>query len=717
MRRTWLAGASIAAFAFTAVAAHAEQRGATAVDEVVVTAQKRSENIQTVPMSVSAVSADTLDTFHVTKLSDFADYVPGLQVTNVRGYPGENNITIRGINTGGTGATVATLVDDIPVNSASSLSTGGFVAPDLLPYDIARVEVLAGPQGTLYGASALGGVLKYVTTTPGLDGYEFRVGADVSGVYNGREPGRGARAEANLPIVPGKLAISLSGAEEYSPGYIDNVATGQNAYNPGRQLGGRLAVLFKPNDRLSLKLGALIDKQNFVGSSSVATTLTGVELTPTYGRYENLIRVPSQSHGDFELYSANLNYDFGAATLTSVTGYSKARNKLILDSSGGFAFLGVLVPVEDHFDGDKFTQEVRLASNGDGRLSWTLGGYFTNENNFNSIVAGAKDPATGASVPGLDPLFAAATPNRYQEYAAFGNASYKISDAFDINGGIRFSHDKQSGSSVSTGSLIGPEVDTAYNPADENVTTWSVGARYHFSPKVMAYGRISTGYQPGGANAIIPQTVNAPETYAADTLTNYEVGLKSQFFDNRLLFNISLFHIKWSNLQVLETDGVFGFVANSGSATSNGFELTTAYWLTPDLRLGFNAGYSDATIDQDQPFLNALKGEPLPLSAKFSDTVTIDYTRPLPHDSTLHLGAIWRYVGPRNTLFLAQPGAARLPSYTSADLSAGVSHGRWSANLFVRNVWNEYAFLNTGGFADAPILTPRTIGFSLDARF
>jgi outer membrane receptor protein involved in Fe transport len=158
-------------------------------------------------------------------------------------------------------------------------------------------------------------------------------------------------------------------------------------------------------------------------------------------------------------------------------------------------------------------------------------------------------------------------------------------------------------------------------------------------------------------------------------------------------------------------------VANSGSATSNGFELTTAYWLTHSLRVGFNAGYSDATIDQDQPSLNALKGEPLPLSAKFSDTVTIDYTHALPHDSTLQLSGVWRYVGPRNTVFLGQPGAARLSSYTSADLSAGVSHGRWTANLFVRNLWNEYAFLNTGGFADAPILTPRTIGLSLDARF
>lgn len=708
----------------TAGAVHAEDQssGASAtaitIEEIVVTAQKRAEKIQEVPMAVQAISAAMLDTFHATRLSDFADYVPGLQVTSVRGYPGQNNITIRGIAAGSRGATVATLIDDVPVNSSSALVAGSFVAPDILPYDIARVEVLEGPQGTLYGASALGGVLKYVTVTPDLNTATYRVGADISAIHNGRDPGRGGRALASIPVIPGEFAISVSGGAQYSAGFVDNVATGERSYNPGLQTGGRIVGLWQPNDQLSVKFAVLDDRSDFDGSYSIATTLTGNDLSPTYGRYDNYTLLPLTARSRFDLYTLEITYDFGGVSLTSLTGNSSARNKLVLDSSGGFTFLGVLVPVEDHFDLDKFSQEFRLSSTGDTRLSWTLGGYFTREKGLTSIVAGALDPTTYQSAPGLDPLFADAVVSRYEEYAGFGNAVFKITDAFDLNGGVRFSHDKQTAAELSSGSLVGGVTTaTDYNPGTEDVTTYSFGARYRFSSKIMVYGRIATGYKPGGNNAVIPQTVDAPRTYDADTLTNYEIGLKSQLLDNRLLLNLSAFHIKWDDLQISKTDGVFGFVANSGSATSNGFELATAYWFTQDLKLGLNAAYTDATLDQDEPSLGAVKGDRLPQSAKFNGTITLDYTSDLGADYTLQLGAIWRYVGPRNTDFLTQPGSVRLDSYQSGDLSIGVSHGPWTANLFVRNVANEYAIVNNGGFADGPILQPRLVGLSVDARF
>jgi iron complex outermembrane recepter protein len=710
--------------AISAGAVHAQDRSGDAIasidplEEVVVTAQKRVEKIQEVPMAVQAINADTLDTFHAKQLSDFADYVPGLQVTSVRGYPGQNNITIRGISAGSRGATVATLIDDVPVNSSSALVAGNFIAPDILPYDIARVEILEGPQGTLYGASALGGVLKYVTVTPDLNAAGYRVGADISSIRNGNEAGYGGRALANIPVIPGELAFSVSAGAQHSAGFIDNVATGEKAYNPGLQAGVRLAALWQPNDRLSVKLAVLDDRSDFDGSYSIATTLTGNTLSPTYGRYENYTVVPLTAEVDFNLYTLEVAYDFGAVSLTSLTGNSRARNKLVLDSSGGFSFLGVVVPVEDHFDLDKFSQEFRLSSTGDTRLSWTLGGYFTREKGFTSLDAGALDPLTQLPDPDLHPLFTDAVESRYEEYAGFGNAVLKITDAFDINAGVRFSHNEQTAAEVSSGSLVGGVISpTDYNPGTEDVTTYSVGARYRFSPSVMAYGRVATGFKPGGNNAVIPQTVNAPRTYDADTLTNYEIGLKSQLLDNRLLLNLSVFHIEWEDLQLTQTDGVFGFVANSGSATSDGFELATAYWITRDLKLGLNAAYTDATLDQDQPSLGAAKGDRLPNSAEFTGTLTVDYTRDLSADYTLQLGAIWRYVGQRNTDFLTQPGSVRLDSYQSGDFAAGVSRANWSANLFVRNFTNEYAIVNNGGFADGPILQPRLVGLGVDFRF
>src|SRR4051812_17847769 len=191
--------ATCAALALTAAwpACADEARGAS-VEEVVVTAQKRSENIQNVPAAVSVVGGQTLDQLHATQLTDIGSYVPALQI-NSSGTPGQTSISLRGIAPVGPGATVATYIDDTPIGSSSAYGGGIAFALDLLPYDVQRLEVLRGPQGTLYGASSMGGLLKYVLTTPSLDQFEAEVGADLFGIADSSGVGGGARARISAP--------------------------------------------------------------------------------------------------------------------------------------------------------------------------------------------------------------------------------------------------------------------------------------------------------------------------------------------------------------------------------------------------------------------------------------------------------------------------------------------------------------------------------------
>ena len=281
----------------TAPTTQEEAQNQQELAEVVVTAQKRAERLQDVPVSVSAVSGTTLEATRATSLADYAAFVPGLQVTSYTGQPSQVNLTLRGIGTGSGGAnqTVAIYVDEVPVGSSSIYAFGGSSGIDLLPYDVERIEVLEGPQGTLYGASSLGGLLKYVTREPNLQETQFRVGGDASDVYNATRAGYGVRASANVPLIPGELAFSASVSQAYTPGYIDNVPTHERSFNSGRQDAGRLAVLWSPTSQLSVELSAMLNRSPFNGAGYVSVDqATG---QPIAGRYANTDpRRPPHTH-------------------------------------------------------------------------------------------------------------------------------------------------------------------------------------------------------------------------------------------------------------------------------------------------------------------------------------------------------------------------------------------------------------------------------------
>ena len=331
--------ASMAAL-IAAMPAQAQEPGAVeAAGEIVVTAQKRVQNVQDVPISIAVVNGEELQQQGSASLVDYAGYVPGMNVSN-SGTPGQTTITLRGVAPLNASQTVGIYLDDAPVGSSAIYNRAGAFTIDLMPYDLERIEVLKGPQGTLYGASSIGGLVKYVTVQPNTNAFSVKAGVEGFAIKGGDGLGWGAQVMVNVPIVQDKLAVSGSFAWRSTPGWVDTVnnaaLTDQNDYE---QRGGRAALLWTPTPEFSVKLAGIWQSLDSDGNGLYAADLTGARLGD--GRSFNNF-VPESYDIDLDYYSATLDYDFGAATLTSATTYSKTQSAQLQDASYAF---GVLFPL------------------------------------------------------------------------------------------------------------------------------------------------------------------------------------------------------------------------------------------------------------------------------------------------------------------------------------------------------------------------------------
>lgn len=416
--------------------------------EVVVTAQKRTESVQDVPTAVSVLGGADLDKLQATDLVDYSSYVAGLQVDS-GGTPGQTQITLRGIDANGGGVTVGTYLDDTPLGSSSLFAQGASYQLDLMPYDIERVEVLKGPQGTLYGASTMGGLVKYVLRSPDVNAFEGHAGVDLFDVDSAGSIGRGSRASVNLPVIADSLAVRLSYFNHFNPGYINNGATGAADQNTDRQQGGRLATLWKVSDNLSLKLTAMFQNIN-ADASSVMTVNTVPRRLDAMGRPVGFspgsavsgdlsdFHIPTLAYDQrLQFYSATLNWDLGWADLISTSSYSKALNNINFDLTTSYGF-GALIPVltngavaagltpfNTKLNLYKTTQELRLASPTGRQVEWLLGLFYTKEN-APQIQNVAATTLSLVPIPQINPLARFDSPSRYSEVSAFGDLTFKL---------------------------------------------------------------------------------------------------------------------------------------------------------------------------------------------------------------------------------------------------------------------------------------------------
>jgi outer membrane receptor protein involved in Fe transport len=692
---------------------------------IIITAQKRSEDVQSVPMSVTVVDQGKLDQLHATQLADYAGYIPGLQVSS-NGAPGQTTLSLRGIPPLGSSATVATYIDDTPLGSSSLYGASSTTTLDLLPFDLQSVDVLRGPQGTLYGASALGGLIKYVTRAPDLNQSSVLVGGDTFAVDGAGNLGVDGRIRVSTPIIPGQLGVSASFSRQDTPGYIDNAQTGAKDQNSYSQQAARAALLWKPSDDLSLTLSALQERINADTTSVIA--LDSTSLQPIFGNNKNNNFVPEPFVSTLDYLTASLNWNLGWADFNSATSYSHTTSTSVIDAT---LLYGVLFPLfgapagistfTETLDLYKTTQEFRLTSKSSDKFEWLVGAFYDYEDSQQHQVASAQ-ALDGTSIAGLDPLAIENLPSSYREYAAFGDATYKFNSTVDITGGLRWARNDQQFTQATSGA-IEPLASTP-GASSQDVVTYSVSPRLHINADNMLYARVASGYQPGGPNVLLP---GVPPTVAADTLTNYEVGVKSLIDDHRLLIDVAAFYIAWQKIQVGTTNGVTSYLINGGTARSEGLEFSSQYKAIDHLQLGLNAAYTSAILTQDVVGIGGLSGDSLPYTPKWAGSATADYLFALQRGWNARAGAGLRYSGDQLTSVTHSPMAEPLRSYSAVDLNADVADERWTFRLFVKNLANKQVVTNETQINNAATgmttqvsgvpLQPRTVGVGFDARF
>jgi outer membrane receptor protein involved in Fe transport len=697
------------------------------IEEVLVTAQKRTENIQDVPASLTVFSGKRLRQLHATTITDYAAYIPGLNVSSGGG-PGQTMITLRGIAPVGPGAVVGYYVDDTPLGSSSNYGGAREFGLDLMPYDVERIEVLRGPQGTLYGAGAMGGLLKYVLRRPSVSDFEAWAGAETFGIESASDVGWGVRAGANVPLAEDRLGLWGSYFEQQTPGYVDNAWTGAKDLNDVSQRGGRLSTLWHIDDDVSLQLGGVWQRIHSSDDAAVFLTLTGVDPptgVPSYGDLTSFHPLAQPFSQEIDHYSATLEWDLGAASLLSASSYSRTRTQHVQDGTPIFgAIAGGYAPFEIELDLRKRTQEFRLVSHAGAKVEWLAGAFYTQEDSEQGRNVFALD-SDGQPIPQFGPRFLFVEfPSQYEEFAGFGSATLQLSEHFDIGAGVRWGRNRQHFRQISGGleSLIGPPTDVS-GSSTQDVFTYSLNPRWYVSSDTMLYARVATGYRPGGPN---PRALGLPPSVTADTLTNYELGIKTQLLAGRAQLNFAAFRIDWRDIQQAVVVGGIGSVDNTGNAVSKGFELETTYLPADGLRIGINAAYSDSQLTAPADGVLAAR---LGNTPRWGASAVLDYEFALANGWAAHIGGGWRYVGEQGTAIAAQVGADNsyvLPSYTAVDLSADVTRGNWMLRLFARNLTDRRGYIGGGVGLDANnvpygidlnALQPRTIGVSIDVGF
>lgn len=707
------------------------------MNDIVVTAQKREQRLLDVPVPITAIGGTDLLTHNQTRAQDFFSSIPGvnLQFQNNRA-----QLAIRGITTSPvTGnPVVGFTIDDVPYGS--STGQGGLFgsAPDLDPSELARIEVLRGPQGTLYGASSIGGLIKYVTTDPDLDKFGGTIGGGVQMVKDGGQTlGYNGRGMFNIPLSE-TFAVRVSAYHREEPGYIDNVRSGKKDVNSSTVTGGRVSALWKPSEDFSLKLNAIYQLRDLFGSSNVDTTLGSFSL-------QNDQIGSGRSKAENQIYSAIGTVDLGAVELTSVTGYSRSENYDLVDFTNTgitfFRFPAVFptVPEFGHvlrqgYDVDKFSQELRLAGDVGDMVHWIAGGFYTHEDGKYTIDAQATNPLNG-SVYGVPIIWRDTI--KYKEWAAFADVSVKLSDRFDVQFGGRYSENRQKMHHREQNRFTPAPDYIPYNTdpkAKGHAFTYQISPRFKPTPDHMIYGRIATGYRPGGPNANCNTTSVPPVpcAFKPDKTVNFEVGAKGQLLDRLLTYDVSLYDIEWTDIQITQLISASGFTynGNAGKARSRGAEMSFETRPVQGLTISLWGTYVDATLREgfQSDALFAAKGDRLPFSSKYSGRLGVNYEAPLSDDVKGTVGLAATYVGNRKGEFVYTPAEASLrqtyPSYTQFDVNAGLEFGSWDVKLFVQNVTNKRGVIG-GGFNNQTSFNqnwfnyaqPRTVGLNAAYSF
>ncbi len=723
-----------------------DARDKSILGEVIVTAQKRgAQDLQDVPISIQAITADTLERAGVKDFLDAAKLAPSLTIIDQG--TGQYQVYMRGIITG-PAATSATqdkpltsiYVDEVPVSFAN-------FNPNFNMFDVERVEVLRGPQGTLYGAGSMGGNIRIVTVEPNTRELAAKIEAQTAWTRDGDES-YAFRGLVNFPLIEDKLGLRIAGTTSQDGAFVDNPLLGEENIEALDRDTARLAARWVPTEPLAVTLNLLWQQMEADDRRRrmIPGTQTLFDNVPAEGEFTTVQSLLEPFVDEQLLSNATITYDFAWAQLLSSTSYfdreftnfqqgffAEFFDKLI---NGDIAVSGWVI---DDWDVNDFVQELRLISP-DRRLDWVIGAFYADQfarfvddypvENFEERTG---LPTTGFGAP-MNNLFKGNTENEQRQYAVFGELTFAFTQRLEGTVGLRWFDWEQDFFQFFSGFFNGGvSIKDETTEAQEFTPKFSLS--YDLSNDAMIYATAAKGYRLGGVNDPVPPEpcadelagiglTEAPSTFGPDSLWNYEIGTKTSWLDRRLTLNAAVYHIDWTDIQTrrfLESCGFF-FTENVGKAESTGVELELISSPAEGLTLALTGSYTKAELAEDVPNLNAQKGDKAPFVPEFAASATIDYYFPITVTLDGYARLDVQYVGSRTTSYA---GTTEMPAYDLGNLHLGLEggDGRWVAEVFATNLWDEEAILVesevsfTGAGAEQVIERPRTIGLTLRWNF
>jgi iron complex outermembrane recepter protein len=738
------------------------------LQEIIVTAEKRESTVQNTPISMTALSGDLMQQQGITDLTGIVQEVPGISMRTAG--PGQTELEMRGLSSsGGSSPTVGFYLDDYPLTPPAAALNGKVVIdPDL--FDLNRVEVLRGPQGTLYGSGSMGGTIKLVTNAPKLNDLEGSVEAIASDTDHGGF-NRGGNLMLNVPLINDRFAMRVVLTDKYTDGWITRYVLGENfppPYGPcpgwagctrgdvtavppvatvprinwERLQGGRVGFLAEPADGLKIDATAMYQRITMGGYNEY--DLPPGDPTAHYQPFNNF----EPFFDEFRLYGVTITYDMSFAQLTSASAYySRGESQTSDVSEALYSVVGLFgqsipefyqIPFNETDSTRQFSEEVRLASTGSGPFQW-IGGLFFSKfesifTEYNASPELAFISVGGAAANPLGIIYQAHNPYHLKQYAAFGEGTYALTDTLKVTAGLRYYHfesradEETSGFATDSGNAGATlnSFNTSNSGANPKATL-----SYEPTRDLTVYGTIARGFRPGGINQQIPSSICtiSPETYGPDNTWNYEVGEKARMLDNRLILNADVYYIKWTQVQqiVNQTCG-YPLTVNAGNAASYGPEIELTALLTPELTMTFTGTYTHATLTSVNGAVTAVDpsladGLNILNVPKYTETTSLTYETPVSDSYKFMARVNNSYVGESTDIEYTY---ATLPAYDLVGLRFGLISNKLSGYVFADNLTNKHAELgiNTTGFSwTIPSLErvvtnqPRTVGVDIKYNF
>lgn len=729
-------------------------------EEIVVTALRRNSTVQTTPIAISALAGAQLEHLGATTIADIIRQVPGLQLTESDS--GRTRVSIRGVQASGE-ATVGLYYGETPLSGPSGTNSDpAGNTPNLNLFDVGRVEVLRGPQGTLYGSGSMGGTLRVLFNQPDATKFEGAIETQISDTRGGGI-GFFVKGAMNVPLIADKLALRVVGYGERQGGYVDYTLLDRKNTNRATQKGGRVMLGFTPSEDVSITATAILQKQDIDGTSQYSSVL---------GPFLADFQIFQPWHDKLQLYNGVGKFNLGFATLTTTASWYRWDVESTNDNNAAFASVvsgarwcplytsvALGVPTTTCTAAQKtayqtyarskapfgayqpryvrsFIQEARLGSNGDGALRYSVGAF--HENRFDRVdtLPFAGDPETGAQRDPVDNLGGRNILTSVKQTAFFGELGYRLFEPLTLTVGLRhFDYTKTVGGEYFGYNFTNGQEPRAYQETRANAKGWvkKFNAELRATRNLLVYANAAQGFRPGGANNI-PNLPAQYLVYRPDSLWNYELGAKTSWFDRKATLNVAIYRTDWDEVQtsvstLQQGGGNFNFIYNLAGVRVQGVEVEGTARPVRHVSVNASFNYNKAKLTSDQidstGFVTApgRTGDGLTYIPRTTAAAGIEYSPPVTATLSGLARFDWTYTGRMNTELRPTNAFYReIGNFSIFNARLGVqSASDFGVFFFTNNVFNKYGLNRVASATGSPDYyvssRPRTIGVNMRKGF